>query len=205
MMTGVERRAQRQGAIRRLLETNGVVTAEAMAAEVGVDIRTVYRVIKRMRLAGHDIIGGRGLGYMLRNRRAGVQLMAFAAYTKVPVEKTRMEIEKLVVGRGARSFATFLESSRGMIAFQLAERNIRFVVPIPPKMKDQEIRSRWRALFLVIKAKLEGIDAGIETIEEAFLAHVVTPTGRTVMEEIREPLKLQYSGQQVPLLPGPGK
>lgn len=45
---------------------------------------------------------------------------------------------------------------------------------------DQAVRSRWRALVLVIKAKLEAVATGIVTFEEEFLAHVVLPSGDTV-------------------------
>lgn len=127
--------------------------------------------------------------------------MAFAQRTKVPIAKTRIEIEDLVTRAGATHFATFNEPEQAMIAFRMKDRNIRFKLPLPKKLNDQAQRSRWRALLLVIKAKLESVEGGIETLEEAFLAHIVTPGGRTVMEQIKEPLALQYSGQNVPLLP----
>lgn len=130
--------------------------------------------------------------------------MAYAERTRTPIDKTRLEIERLVIGRGATAFGSFLELEKATIALRLQDRNIQFRLPLPAKMKDQAKMSLWRALLLVIKAKLESVDSGIETVEEAFLSHIVTPTGRTVMEEIREPLKLQYAGKNVPLLPGPG-
>ena len=40
---------------------------------------------------------------------------------------------------------------------------------------DQACRQRWRALLLVIKAKLEAVTAGISTIETEFLANIVLP------------------------------
>lgn len=41
------------------------------------------------------------------------------------------------------------------------------------KLWEQACRARWRALALTIKAKLVAIDEGVETVEEAFLAHMV--------------------------------
>jgi hypothetical protein len=51
---------------------------------------------------------------------------------------------------------------------------------------DQAVRERWRAMvlviMLVIKAKLGVVRSGISTLEEEFLANVVTDSGRTVGE-----------------------
>lgn len=48
----------------------------------------------------------------------------------------------------------------------------------------QAERQRWRALFLVIKAKLESVESRIATFEEEFLAHIVLPDDRTVADHI---------------------
>lgn len=129
--------------------------------------------------------------------------MAFAEYTKVPIDKTRADIERMMVKAGATHFASFLEPGKAMIGFRLKDRNIRFDLPLPAKLSDQQRRSKWRALMLVIKAKVESFESWIETFEEAFLAHIVVggTGGRTVYEEIKEPLALGYEGKDVPLLP----
>ena len=38
---------------------------------------------------------------------------------------------------------------------------------------DQACRQKWRALLLVVKAKLEAVSAGISTLEAEFLANIV--------------------------------
>lgn len=140
--------------------------------------------------------------------------MAYAVETKVPVTKTQGEIRALVNKAGADQFAIFEDTDKAHIAFRLANRNIRFSIPMPSSSKDAStrqaaaiekvMRSRWRSLLLVIKAKLESVDSNIETLEEAFLAQVQMPSGQTVYEELREPLALRYrEGSNVPLLPGP--
>lgn len=62
---------------------------------------------------------------------------------------------------------------------------------------DQEIRRRWRALSLVIKAKLEAVQSGITTFEEEFLAHIILPGGRTVYEETRAGIHQAYESGKV--------
>jgi hypothetical protein len=49
---------------------------------------------------------------------------------------------------------------------------------------DKAVRQRWRALLLVIKAKLEAIEAGVSTFETEWLPYVVLPGGKTVAEHI---------------------
>ena len=41
------------------------------------------------------------------------------------------------------------------------------------KRWEQACRERWRALALVLKAKLVSVETKVETVEEAFLAHLV--------------------------------
>jgi hypothetical protein len=47
-------------------------------------------------------------------------------------------------------------------------------------MWEQACRQRWRALNLVVKAKLEAVESGIATFEDEFLAYTMLPGGATV-------------------------
>lgn len=110
------------------------------------------------------------------------------------------------------------------IAFKLSDRQIRFRLPLPdpasreftltPTGRDrsasaaeeayeQAVRQRWRALALVIKAKLEAVEAGISTVENEFLANVALPDGRTVADWLGPQLAVVYAKQSMPaLMPG---
>ena len=67
---------------------------------------------------------------------------------------------------------------------------------------EQECRARWRALLLVIKAKLEAVESGITTFETEFLPCTVLPGGATVAEEIAPRVREMLStGSSMPLLP----
>ena len=104
----------------------------------------------------------------------------YAVDTKVPVERTRHEIEAIVEKYGANKFAiaTDNQSRIVMIEFHMNRRRIRFELHQPPLEHPQKVRSAWRSLLLAIKAKLESVASKIETFDEAFLAHVVMPDGR---------------------------
>jgi hypothetical protein len=73
-----------------------------------------------------------------------------------------------------------------------------------PRGLGQACRQRWRALALVIKAKLEAVESGITTFEDEFLAHIVMPDGKRVADHVKPTIARVYDGgQMLPLLPPP--
>lgn len=128
--------------------------------------------------------------------------MPYAKNTTVPVTRTRQAIEDLMTKRGADQFFSGTDKARAMLAFRLGGRHIRFVLPLSDVRTDQQLRARWRALFLVIKAKLEAVDIGITTIEEAFLTETVLPDRHTVGEVMLPQVESAYRDGKMPgLLP----
>lgn len=124
----------------------------------------------------------------------------FAASTRVGVDQSRTEIERTLSRYGGTSFAYMTTAGKAIIAFEAKQRHIKISMPLPTgdSEKDkQAARQRWRALLLVIKAKLESVESGIETLEEAFYANIVMPDGRTIYESTRERVALAYQGGQV--------
>jgi hypothetical protein len=126
----------------------------------------------------------------------------YAHRTKVLAEKTRPEIETLMRERGADQFMSGQDNDRAVLAFRLNGRHLRFTLPLGKGLTEQRIRSRWRALLLVIKAKLEAIDIGILTVEDAFLADIVLPGRRTIAEVMRAQIEQAYASGTVPPLLG---
>jgi hypothetical protein len=153
--------------------------------------------------------------------------MAYAENTSVSVSKTKGEIDGLLRKHKATGFGSFEEQNRALLVFQMQERRIRFELPLPAQMDkrfilttqgkvrsvdaammawEQACRSRWRALFLCIKAKLESIESGIETFEDAFLAHIQMPDGKTVAEHVKPNIAIAYQTNPMqPLLPAPSR
>lgn len=140
--------------------------------------------------------------------------MTYAKETKVPVEQTRTEIERTLVRYGADRLAFMSEPGRAIIVFEAKARRLKFDLPLlvakaseneaSRKTREQAVRSKWRALLLCIKAKLEAVESGIETFEEAFLAHVVMPDGKTVAEHAMPAIAGAYNGEPMQaLLPPP--
>ena len=149
----------------------------------------------------------------------------FAEGTSVSVEKSRAEIEGLIVRYGATHTAFMNAPGRAVICFEAKGRRIMFELPLPDRddkrfLRDgrgtarspakraeaweQACRQRWRALALVIKAKLEAVESGITAFEDEFLAHIVMPDGQTVATHIKPRIAEAYdSGSMLPLLPPP--
>jgi hypothetical protein len=120
--------------------------------------------------------------------------VTYARNTHVPPEKTRAEIERVVKKYGAKGFASAWQGDAVRIEFLCRDRHIRMTMIEPAAM--QPARSKWRSLLLLVKAKLEAVDAKITTFEEAFLGDIVMPDGRTVWESTREPIKIAYDKKE---------
>lgn len=132
--------------------------------------------------------------------------MPYASHTIVSVEKTRVEIERLLEKHKARQYGTAVdhETRRARVQFRLADRIVRFVISLPDPTRytrpqvDQLERQRWRALLLVIKAKLESVESAIETFEQAFLAQVVLPDDSTVGDAVQPYIADAYATGRMP-------
>jgi hypothetical protein len=135
--------------------------------------------------------------------RVGRSPMTYAAQTKVPISQSKADIERAVMRYGATAFVAGSSLLDGaMICFEMHDRRVMFRAAMPDN--EQQARAKWRALLLCIKAKLESVESGIESFENAFMAHVVMPDGRTVGELVRPRIASAYSeGKMLPLLPGP--
>lgn len=143
--------------------------------------------------------------------------MAYAARTSVSVEKSRLEIEKLCLKHGCTKYASAMDHSTGTarIQFHAHARIVRFELqlPISPEAPrhhakwEQACRARWRALVLVLKAKLEAIQSSISTFEEEFMPFIVLPNDQTVGAVLHPMIEEAYKGGRMPkqLMIGDGK
>ena len=150
--------------------------------------------------------------------------MAYAEKTSVSVSKTKADIEDMIQRAGAGQFVSGFKENMAVIGFSMADRQIRFTLPLPDKSEnqfwytperrnkrteqqaytawEQACRSKWRSLYLVIKAKLEAVASGISTIEREFFYDIVLPDGRTAGEYMAPQIQAAYvTGNMPPMLP----
>lgn len=148
--------------------------------------------------------------------------MAYAESTTVSVEKSRAEIERMLSRHKCTKFTTGIdhEEHRAVVQFHAHNRIVKFEIDLPDptdpkyrrmknsnlqrtasgiaKVVDQEERTIWRALLLVIKAKLEAVESHITTFETEFLAHVILPNQQTVAEFIGPAVAQMYETGRMP-------
>ncbi len=149
--------------------------------------------------------------------------MAYAENTSVSVEKSKADIERTLQRYGADQFMHGWNDTQAIIAFTMHGRQVKFLLPMPDrnskdfwqtetgkarqadaafKSWEQACRQRWRALGLVIKAKLEAVESGITVFEDEFMAHIVLPNGSTVSQFMTPQIESAYETGQMPgLLP----
>lgn len=149
----------------------------------------------------------------------------YASGTSVTADRSRAEIEKMMIRFGADQFVSGWErDGRAMIGFRVHSRMVRIFLPMPDKSDplialtaagrtrsavqqrdayDAEERRRWRSLVLVIKAKLAAVEDGISSVEREFLSDIVMPNGATLGEWIAPQLESAYGDGRMPaLMPG---
>lgn len=135
----------------------------------------------------------------------------YAKNTMVSCERSKTEIEKTLLRYGATHFAYTTMPEGAVVQFVYAGKRIRFLVPMPKRPTEsghgsgvvysrweKSQRQKWRALALVIKAKLEAVASGICKFEEEFLAHIVLPNGKTAGQEILPKIEEAYASGRVP-------
>ncbi len=139
--------------------------------------------------------------------------MTYAKGTETTVERTRAELEAMLIRYGAsqRIVGENDETSEAWVGFTMQARQVKLTIPLPKiedvkfpkaardksearkrKLLEQSKRERWRAVVLLVKAKLETIALGLSTVEREFLADLVLVDGQTLHGALREDIRKMY-------------
>ena len=148
----------------------------------------------------------------------------YANQTSVSGDRSRSEIERTLSRYGADSFMCGARDSTAAVQFEVKGRRILFRLELPdPDSREytysstgrvrrsneqahesweQACRQRWRALVLIVKAKLEAVEAGINSFVLECFTYTVLLGGGTVGGWALPQIALAYeTGQMPPLLP----
>ena len=153
----------------------------------------------------------------------GTDEMPCAAQARLPVSRTKTDIEELLAKHGATGFAYATEGDRSLVAFSMSGRRVQIMLVMPPiddyartarnarrmaaaqqSAWEQACRQRWRVLPLIIRAKLEAVESGIATLESEFLANIVLPDGGTVGQWLAPQVEEAYATGRMPPMLGVG-
>jgi hypothetical protein len=131
--------------------------------------------------------------------------------TEVAVSRSQAQIRDLLVKHGATAFSfgegKVADVVSATIEFESTGYAVRLRVPLKAptaeEVSKRTARSKkgaaqatadlfereamriWRVLHWIVKARLEAVEEGVETFEQAFLPHLLDRrTGRTMYEEL---------------------
>jgi hypothetical protein len=152
----------------------------------------------------------------------------FAEGTEVTAERSRAELETLLRKHGATEFGIYTSAERTVFQCRLKTVMLRQQVEYPKRGEvkygrvgrgltpqqaleralEAEWRRRWRALVLVVKAKLEIVASGGSTIEREFMADLLLANGQTMGQAMLPKVVEMYASGEMPefgrLMLGPG-
>ena len=135
--------------------------------------------------------------------------MVYARDTNVTVNRTREEIISTLEKYGADSCAYTKDGHHEVIFFRMEGHQARLTLAMPNPIEltftptgirrtgqahinayNHARGQRLRAWLMLIKAKLEGVAAGITTVDKEFLPHIqYPPEGTTIGEFIHPKIK----------------
>ncbi len=150
-------------------------------------------------------------------------MATYAQSTSVDSAKSRAEIERTLERYDADQFAYASMNGKSMIEFVMNDRRIRFIMDLPDRNSkefthtetgkargnpdtvkaayEQAVRQKWRALALVVKAKLEAVESGIAEFEQEFAGNIVLSDGTMLYDRVKPGIAENYrTGAPINLL-----
>lgn len=124
----------------------------------------------------------------------------YAKNTNVSSELSRIEIEKILVRYGADTQVKFILPLPKIEDFRLTPTGRHRTDKSQYDAWEQACRQRWRALKLVIQAKLEAVECGISVFEDEFMANIVLPGGQTVGDFMKPQIEAAYETGRLPAM-----
>lgn len=135
------------------------------------------------------------------------------------VGASREHVERSLLDFGATDVRFSQREHLSAIAFRACGRQFRIVISLPQpdgipaarrdlaeidgrevtaKVLELNTRRFWHAFALSTDAKLAAVAAGVATLESEFLAHVVLPGNRTVIDELEPVIAAAYRAGKRP-------
>jgi hypothetical protein len=139
----------------------------------------------------------------------------------ISVGASREHIERSLLTFGATDVLFSQRGHLNAVSFRACGRQFRMVLPLVQakgrgtvpdgvsavpgrdviaKVLELDARRFWHALAVVTDAKLAAVTAGVATLESEFLAHVVLPGNRTVMDELEPVIASAYRSGERPAI-----
>jgi len=147
----------------------------------------------------------------------------YAINTETSVDSSKTQISKVLKRYGATTTSINETPQFALVAAQIHGIQIRIRLQLPllndpeitmtptrkyrnevgiKKEYDRAIKSTLRALYMILHSRLEEIDRGISTAQQAFMPWIMLPDNSIVEDHVLPTIKTAYeTGQVPPLLP----
>jgi hypothetical protein len=128
----------------------------------------------------------------------------YAEGTQVPVSRSHDQIKAELRRVGADQIGVMEGGGKAYVVFKVRDVLYRIAsVPIDPKSKrdpEAEQRRQWRAITLLVKAKVVSINEKISTVEREFLSDAVMPDGSVLADHSQKLITSAYADNGPPKL-----
>ncbi|HDL86550.1 MAG TPA: hypothetical protein ENH11_09545 [Candidatus Acetothermia bacterium] len=146
----------------------------------------------------------------------------YASGTSVSVEKSKGEIERILLRYGADQYmaGSDVAAGKAMVSFRYKDIPCRVMLKLPAlgeerfhvtpggrrrrddhtahREWEKACRQQWRVLRLLIHAQLEAVDNGVLSAQDAFFSWIILPNGSTVSENYGPELLRALGSGQMP-------
>lgn len=145
----------------------------------------------------------------------------YAINTETSVDTSKTQISRLLSRYGATTTSINETQQFALVAAEIHGIQIRIRLQFPskndpeitmtPTMKfrskagiekeyQKAMRSTWRALFMILHSRLEEIERGISTVQQAFMPWIMLPDNSIVEDHVLPTIETAYSTGRVPSL-----
>lgn len=168
------RKADKLFQLTNLIRAKQPITAEAIAQELNVSVRTVYRYIDDLSISGIPIYGTTGIGYQLHQD-----------FELPPLNLTEKELEALLLGMKMVSAWSGTELA---LSSQTLATKIQSVLPkdmiddysdvvfTPDFMHSSDNKQNWQSIHHAIKS-LNSIEIDYYSLDDVTTNRVIYPLG----------------------------
>ena len=143
----------------------------------------------------------------------------YAINTETSVDKSKTDISRLLSRYGATTTSINETQQFALVAAEIHGVQIRIRLDLPQKndpnitmtpqkryrskpAREKEyqraIKSTWRALFMILNSRLEEVDRGISTAQQAFMPWIMLPDNSIVEDHVLNTIEIAYKTGQVP-------
>ncbi len=131
----------------------------------------------------------------------------YAEGTQIPISRSHDAIHAELKRVGADQIGVMEGADRAYMVFKVRDVLYRITTgPAKPKSRSTrsdpavEQRRQWRAIVLLVKAKVVSITEGISTVEREFLSDAVMPDGSVLAEHSQRLIAGAYKDNGPPQL-----